>query len=110
MKTPGESTFWLMYRRASEALSCRIDLPSYARIPVDPPRAADARLPIENPKLVKSKLLLELASHRNARGARANDDDGIVCVSIVIVAVHSPDRFFDHSESQKGLILGSRNT
>lgn len=72
------------------------NLPSNPRIPIYPPCSSDACLSIEYAKLIKSKLLLQLTGHGNARCAGTNDDDGIICVGILLVAVDSSYRFRDH--------------
>lgn len=42
------------------------DLPSYARVAIDPPGSSNTRLAVEYAELVEAKLLLQLARHSNA--------------------------------------------
>jgi hypothetical protein len=72
------------------------DLPCNSWVAIDPPRPSNASLPIKDTELVKSKLLLQLTCHSNARSSRSNNDHGIVCVSILVVAIDSPYRFANH--------------
>lgn len=72
------------------------DLPSDARISVDPPSSPNTRLAVEYPELVEAKLLLQLTSHSNAGCACTDNDDGIVGVRIVLVAINSSNSICDH--------------
>jgi hypothetical protein len=72
------------------------NLPCNARVSVDPPCPSNASLSFEYTELVESKLLLQLACHSNTRSSSTNNDDRIVCVCIVLVAVHATDGFRYH--------------
>ena len=78
------------------------DLPSDTGVPIDPPGSSNACLPIEYAKLIKSKLLLQLAGHSNARCACTDDDDGVIGVGIFLVTVNTSYRFGDHLRKQLG--------
>lgn len=72
------------------------DLPSDTGVPIDPPRSSDACLAIEYAKLIKSELLLQLACHGNARCACTDNDDRVICVGILLIAIDPSYRFGDH--------------
>lgn len=78
------------------------DLPSDTGVPIDPPGSSNACLPIEYAKLIKSKLLLQLAGHSNARCACTDNDDGVICVGILLIAIDPSYRFGDHLRKQSG--------
>lgn len=71
-------------------------LPCNSRIAINPPGPSNSRLSFEYPKLVEAKLLLQLARHGNARSSGTDDDDWIVSVCIVLVAVHAANSFRYH--------------
>jgi hypothetical protein len=64
-------------------------LPSNTGISVDPPRSSNTGLAFKNAELIKSKLLFQLAGHRDTGCSGANDDDWIVRICIVLVAVYA---------------------
>lgn len=68
-------------------------LPSNTWIPVDPPCSSNAGLSLEYTELIEAKLLLQLASHGNARSSGTDNDDRVVRVCIALVAVHAADSF-----------------
>lgn len=68
-------------------------LPSNTRISVDPPCASNASLSLEYAKLVETELLLQLTSHGNAGSSSTDNDDRIVGVRIVLIAVYPANGF-----------------
>jgi hypothetical protein len=82
---------------SSRAKLCVVgDLPCNSRVSIDPPRPPNASLSVKDTELVEAKLLLQLTCHGNARSSRSNNDHGVVCVSILVVAINSPYRFANH--------------
>jgi hypothetical protein len=78
------------------------DLPSNTGVPIYPPRPANACLTVEHAKLVKPELLLQLTGHGNARCAGTDNDDGVICKGIFLVAIYSSYSLRDHLDEQLG--------
>lgn len=78
------------------AQSCVCDLPSHTWISVDPPSPSNPGLSFKDSELVESELLLQLTCHGNTGSTSTDDDDWVVCVRIMLVAVHSTDRLRYH--------------
>lgn len=70
-----------------------LHLPSNTRISVDPPRPPDACLSFEYAELVKAELLPQLARHGNAGSSGTDNDNRVVGVGIVLIAIHTANGF-----------------
>jgi hypothetical protein len=75
------------------------NIPCDSRIAIDPPCPANTSLTVKHSELIKSKLLLQLTCHGNARSPSTNNDDWIVCIGIALIAVDSPYCFVEHLEA-----------
>jgi hypothetical protein len=75
--------------------------PCNSWIPIDPPGSSDTTLSIEDAELVEPKLILQPTRNNNARRARSDDQDRIVRVRIVVVAVNSFDRLAHFERSRQ---------
>jgi hypothetical protein len=83
-------------------------LPCNTRVTIDPPCPSNASLSVEYAELVESKLLLQLACHGDPGRPSTDNDDGIVCVCIVLVAVHSSNRFANHLDAEIQMVEKTR--
>jgi hypothetical protein len=75
-----------------------VHVPCDSWVAINPPSPSNTSLTIKDSKLVESKLLLQLARHGDAGGTSTNNDNRVVCVGIVLVAVYSSYRFMNHTE------------
>ena len=66
-----------------------------SRISVDPPRPSQTRLSFKYAELIKAEFLLQATSQGNAGFPRADDDDGVVSVGILIISVDDMNRIRD---------------
>lgn len=72
---------------SARELSIALHITGNAWIPITPPRPAETGLPVEKAKLVEPKHFLEPTAQRNPRLAGAYNQNGIVGVGILIVAI-----------------------
>jgi hypothetical protein len=78
----------------------RFNVPGHTGIPIDPPSSSNTSLAVEDPELIKTKLVLQLASGSNAGSSSSNNDNGIICICIIVVSIHSANSF-PHLESDR---------
>lgn len=74
------------------------DVPGNTRISVNPPRSSNTCLAFKYTKLVKPKLLLQLTCHGDTTCSCANNEDGIVSIGIVIIAVDASNGLPNHTQ------------